>query len=101
MSDQVTSSSSRLPNWMEAGVTFWAAAYLGAVVVPVVHFYGAKEVEYILKATSPDVVVTADRFGHSDYLAVYEELLRSTPCEAWLVVGETDPPDAAHWGDAV
>src|SRR3954465_4289718 len=23
----------QLPNWMEAGVTFWAAAYLGAVVV--------------------------------------------------------------------
>ena len=23
----------QLPNWVEAGVTFWAAAYLGAVVV--------------------------------------------------------------------
>ena len=30
----------QLPNWVEAGITFWAAAYLGAVVVPVVHFYG-------------------------------------------------------------
>ena len=38
----------QLPNWVEAGITFWAAAYLGAVVVPIVHFYGAKEVEYIL-----------------------------------------------------
>src|SRR3954452_20879790 len=28
----------QLPNWVEAGVTFWAAAYLGAVVVPIVHF---------------------------------------------------------------
>ena len=35
----------QLPNWVEAGITFWAAAYLGAVVVPIVHFYGAKEVE--------------------------------------------------------
>ena len=24
----------QLPNWVEAGITFWAAAYLGAVVVP-------------------------------------------------------------------
>ncbi len=24
----------QLPNWLEAGITFWAAAYLGAVVVP-------------------------------------------------------------------
>ena len=30
----------QLPNWVEAGITFWAAAYLGAVVVPIVHFYG-------------------------------------------------------------
>ena len=71
--------SSSCPNWLEAGITFWAAAYLGAVVVPIVHFYGAKEVDYILRVTSPDVVVTADRFGHSDYLATYCRLLgRST-----------------------
>jgi acyl-CoA synthetase len=81
----------QLPNWIEAGVTFWAAAYLGAVVVPVVHFYGAKEVEYILRATSPDVVVTAERFGRCDYLEVYEELLDGEEC-TWLVVGDT----AAH-----
>ena len=41
----------QLPNWVEAGITFWAAAYLGAVVVPIVHFYGPKEVEYILRVT--------------------------------------------------
>ena len=43
----------QLPNWVEAGITFWAAAYLGAVVVPIVHFYGPKEVEYILRMTGP------------------------------------------------
>jgi acyl-CoA synthetase len=32
----------QLPNWLEAGIAFWASAYLGAVVVPIVHFYGAK-----------------------------------------------------------
>ena len=65
----------QLPNWVEAGITFWAAAYLGAVVVPIVHFYGPKEVDYILRTVSPEVIVTADRFGHNDYLATYEELL--------------------------
>ena len=34
----------QLPNWMEAAVSFWAAALLGAVVTPIVHFYGPKEV---------------------------------------------------------
>ena len=80
----------QLPNWVEAAISFWAAAYVGAVVIPVVHFYGAKEVEYILGATSPDVVVTADRFGHNDYLAVYTELLRQHPGALWLVAAGPD-----------
>jgi len=75
----------QLPNWVEAAVAFWAAAYVGAVVIPIVHFYGAKEVDYILGATSPDVVVTTGRFGHNDYLAVYTELLRHHPVPLWLV----------------
>ena len=89
----------QLPNWVEAGITFWAAAYLGAVVVPIVHFYGAKEVDYILRTTAPDVVVTADRFGHTDYLAIYETLLADRPGPLWLVVGDTpaaDAPAARH-----
>jgi acyl-CoA synthetase len=79
----------QLPNWVEAGIAFWGAAYLGAVVVPVVHFYGPKEVGYILRATTPDVVVTADRFGHADYLATYESLLADVGDPLWLVAGET------------
>lgn len=88
----------QLPNWLEAGVTFWATAYLGAIVVPIVHSYGAKEVDYIIRVTSPDVVVTADHFGHSDYLVTYSELLARHPVPLWLVVGDTaarDLPAAA------
>jgi acyl-CoA synthetase (AMP-forming)/AMP-acid ligase II len=80
----------QLPNWVEAGISFWAAAYLGAVVVPIVHFYGAKEVDYILRATSPDVVVTADRFGHNDYLATYAPLVAQRPETRWLVTTGAD-----------
>jgi acyl-CoA synthetase len=54
-------------------------------VVPIVHFYGAKEVDYILRATSPKVIVTADAFGHNDFLATYESLLPSCPDASWLV----------------
>jgi acyl-CoA synthetase (AMP-forming)/AMP-acid ligase II len=88
----------QLPNWVEAGITFWAAAYLGATVVPVVHFYGAKEVDYILRVTSPDVVITADRFGQSNFLETYESLLPNHGSPPWLVVesaGDTVIPDAA------
>ena len=78
----------QLPNWVEAGIVFWGASYVGAVVVPVVHFYGPKELAYIVGATQPKIVVTADRFGRLEYLEPYEALLSGGAAE-WLVVGDT------------
>ena len=57
----------QLPNWMEAAATFWASMFLGAVVVPIVHFYGAKELRFILAAAKPRVFITAERFGRMTY----------------------------------
>jgi acyl-CoA synthetase (AMP-forming)/AMP-acid ligase II len=57
------------PNWLEGAITFYAASFVGAVVVPVVHFYGPKELAYILGQTGVDLFVVADRFGPIDYLA--------------------------------
>jgi acyl-CoA synthetase len=94
----------QLPNWVEAGISFWAAAYLGAVVVPVVHFYGPKEVRYIIDAVDPDVVVTVDRFGTADHLATYPELLAGRTVTTWLVVGDDDsdlPAGATPFGEAL
>lgn len=79
----------QLPNWAEAGIAYWAACYLGATVVPIVHFYGAKEVGYILDSVDPDVIVTAEKFGHTDHLAMYDELLRGNDRALWLVAGDS------------
>jgi acyl-CoA synthetase len=53
----------QLPNWMEAAATFWATAFLGAAVVPIVHFYGRKELGHILTTAKPRVFITTDQFG--------------------------------------
>jgi acyl-CoA synthetase (AMP-forming)/AMP-acid ligase II len=53
----------QLPNWAEAAHVFYAATFLGAVVMPIVHFYGPKEVGYILRKTPPKAFVTFDGFG--------------------------------------
>lgn len=82
----------QLPNWVEAAIVFWGASYAGAIVVPVVHFYGAKELGYIVQVTEPAVVVTADRFGNNDYLGSYAELLGRSEA-TWAVVGETPQDD--------
>ena len=86
----------QLPNWFEAGVTFWAAAYLGAVVVPIVHFYGEKEAGYILHALEPDVFVSVDRFGPLEHLATHERLVGGLDhAPIWLVVGDAPLPSTA------
>jgi len=69
----------QLPNWMEAAATFWATAFLGAVPVPIVHFYGLKEVGFILRQSGARVLVTADRFGHLDYLANLDSIRPDVP----------------------
>ncbi|WNM31894.1 AMP-binding protein [Streptomyces sp. Li-HN-5-11] len=69
----------QLPNWMEAAAVFWASAFLGAVVVPVVHFYGSKELGYILRATRPKAFFAAEGFGRLRF--------RPELCEEVPVVG--------------
>src|SRR6185369_3843321 len=66
----------QLPNWMEAAAVFWASAFLGAVVVPVVHFYGRKELEYIVRVVKPRVFVTTERFGRME---LQPDLLADVP----------------------
>ena len=81
----------QLPNWVEAAATFWAVSFLGAVVVPIVHFYGLKEVGYILRRTGVRVLVTASRFGHVDYLANLDALWPDLPgLELVVLVGDDE-----------
>ncbi len=69
----------QLPNCAEAAVVFWGAAMLGLVVVPIVHFYGPREVGYILREARPRVFVTADRSGQLDHLASLAESVAGDP----------------------
>src|SRR6478735_12731066 len=76
----------QLPNWLEAAATFYGVAYLGAVVVPIVHFYGPKEVGYILRKTRVKALVTADRFGAQDFLANLDAMRTDLPDLEWVAV---------------
>ncbi len=57
----------QLPNWMEAAAAFWAATFLGAVVVPIVHFYGRRELSHIISTARPKVLITAREFGRMQF----------------------------------
>ncbi len=83
----------QIPNWIEAAVTFYGVSLLGGVLVPVVHFYGPKELRHILRESRARVLITADRFGHSDYLAGLESIRADLPdLELVVVAGDTPPP---------
>lgn len=86
----------QLPNWSEAAVTYYAASFLGAVVVPIVHFYGPKEVAYILRRTGVKAFVSAARFGTIDYLAGLERLGDALDAvDTVAVVGDGDLPSGS------
>ncbi len=92
----------QLPNWVEAAATFYATTFLGAVVVPIVHFYGPKEVGYILRKTRVKALVTADRFGHQDFLANLDSLRADLPDLEWAaIVGEPAGRDVMRFTDLV
>src|SRR4051794_35153756 len=92
----------QLPNWLEAAATFYAVAYLGAVVVPIVHFYGPKEVAYILSRTRVKALVTADRFGAQDFLANLDTMRTDLPDLEWVaVVGDDVGPDTFPFAELV
>ncbi len=82
----------QLPNCVEAGITFYGASLLGVILVPVVHFYGHKELGYILERTEARALITTDRFGRMDYLAGLEQLRPELAAlEVVAVVGDSAP----------
>jgi acyl-CoA synthetase (AMP-forming)/AMP-acid ligase II len=59
----------QLPNWVEAAITFYACAMLGVTLVPIVHFYGPKEVGFILRQSRARALIIVSAIGARDYYA--------------------------------
>ena len=80
-----------LPNWPEFIVAAFAAAKLGAVIVPLNPRFTTPELQYMLRHSETAVVVTAENWEGVDYLARYEGFLASLPDLQYVVsVGEED-----------
>ena len=62
----------QLPNWREAVVAFYGLAMGGYVLVPIVHIYGPKEVRFILGESRARAYISADAYGHVDYLDIVD-----------------------------
>lgn len=81
----------QLPNWEEAAVTFYAAALLGVVLIPIVHFYGPKEVGFILRQSGARAFITATKTPQRDYLADLEPLRDDLGSLEHVIAVDGDP----------
>lgn len=59
-----------VPNWREWLVVAVAAAQAGAVMLPIVTIYGAKELGFILQQSGARWLFTPERFRNIDYVQV-------------------------------
>ena len=64
----------QIPNWREAVVAFYGLALGGYVLVPIVHIYGRREVEFILRQCGAVAYLSAASFGHVDYCAIIDAI---------------------------
>jgi acyl-CoA synthetase (AMP-forming)/AMP-acid ligase II len=86
----------QVPNWLEGLLTFQAAAQIGAVVVPIIHIYGPREVSFILRSSGAKFFVMPDRWRNIDYI---ERLAKTdlAAVERVVVIGDEAPPGAISW----
>lgn len=80
-----------LPNWPEFIISTFAAAKLGATIVPLNPKFTVPELHFMLRHSEAAVVVTVEEFNGVDYLELFEGLFPSLPELQYLVtVGEED-----------
>jgi len=85
----------QLPNWAETLVVLWAGFRIGATLVPIVHFYGPREVRFIVRQSGARALVVAagDHLGDLD--------LGDLGLDTVVVVGDSAGSSAAVPGGAV
>jgi acyl-CoA synthetase (AMP-forming)/AMP-acid ligase II len=80
-----------LPNWPEFIISMFAAARLGAIMVPLNPRYTVPELQYMLRHSEATAVISAETFNDTDYLQLFENFLTQLPDFQYLVtVGEAD-----------
>jgi acyl-CoA synthetase (AMP-forming)/AMP-acid ligase II len=90
----------QLPNWVEAAITFYACAMLGVTLVPIVHFYGPKEVGFILRQSGAKALIIVSSIANRDYLAELDTIRGGlTELEHVIVVGGPPRGDDLSFDD--
>jgi acyl-CoA synthetase len=84
--------SFQLPNWIEAVVTFLATLYVGAISLPIVQIYGAKELRFVLAQTEAKLHVTTSRYRNFAYRESIDAMRPDLPWLAHVLYVDRDFP---------
>ncbi|MFN2397707.1 MAG: class I adenylate-forming enzyme family protein [Gemmatimonadaceae bacterium] len=74
-----------MPNRMEWIVALFAAAKLGATVVPINHHLNYHELKYQLRHAEVSVVFAVEKYGAVDYLQMFEDMFAELPDLQYLI----------------
>lgn len=97
-----------LPNGVDWVTAHWAAALVGAIVVPLSTRNRPAEVEYILRQCGAAALLLQDRFLHTDYVGALPSLLASGLPELQTIIVRQSasdpgqlPSPAINWQEAI
>ncbi|MDG2028778.1 MAG: AMP-binding protein [Acidimicrobiales bacterium] len=85
----------QLPNWRETLTVMFGGMLAGVVLVPIVHFYGPREVDFILRQSGARALITVDRWGGVEQAAQVAAIRDGLPDLEYVVV----VPSAERGGD--
>lgn len=85
----------QLPNWRHFPLLEYAAARLGAIMVPLPPIYRQRELRLMLRLAAPVVAVCPDVFRGFDHAALFRELQQEVPAIRHLVVAGDAAPEGA------
>ena len=86
----------QLPGWAEWLMLAVGIAHVGAVILPIVSIYGAKEVGFILRQSGAKLIVTPDRWRSSEYRRIIAECGPLPMLAGHVVIGE-ETEDTVAW----
>jgi acyl-CoA synthetase (AMP-forming)/AMP-acid ligase II len=87
-----------LPTWYDATLAYIAALKLGAVVIPIVAIYGAREIGFIMRQTQAKALMIPDAWRGHDYVERVAAAGDLPALQHLIVVGERRPGTVA-WDD--
>lgn len=88
----------QLPAWAEWLIVAIAVAHCGAVLLPVVSIFGARELRFILRQSGARILVTPDHFRKGDFAQIVADCGPLPDLAHHVMIGEVAPA-ALPWSE--